>query len=155
MNAPPSETSRLPKEYKPKSIFYIYAVLFTVATLWLGVEAWKRGDYLWWIMFLGVGFITVRLLLGAFARAEYDGETFTYRTPFRPTHTFHRQQLALVEMGGRRNEALIIGYYPRDERGIITTDRVVYINCVPLEDQGELFDQLLEGMPKETQHQKP
>ncbi len=154
MNVLPSDSPNLPKQYKPKSIFYMYAFLFAIATIWLGMEAWKRKDVLWWIMFVGVGFIAVRLFLSSFARAEFDGEQFTYRTPFRSPHTFERRQLAFVERGGRRNEALIIGYHPRNAKGLITTDRVVYINCVPLEGQGELFDWLIEGLPKNAQQPK-
>ena len=144
MNAPPPESNQ---RYKPKTTFYIYAVLFSVAALWLGSEAWKRREITWWIMFVGVGFIAIRMILASFARAEFDGETFVYRTPLRKPHRVDRQQLALVEMGGRRNEALIIGYHPRDDKGLVTIEKIRYINCVPLEGQGELMDRLLEAMP--------
>ncbi len=143
----PDNPSHSRKVYRPKPTFYIYALLFALATLWLGSEAWKRGEIVWWIMFVGVGFIAIRMILASFARAEFDGETFVYRTPFRKPHRVDRQQLALVEMGGRRNEALVIGYYPRDENGLVTLDAMRYINCVPLEGQGELLDRLLEAMP--------
>ena len=137
-----------PRRYHPKTIFRIYPLLFLAATIWLGSEAWKRQDILWLIMFVGVGFITLRLILGAFAWAEFDGETFVYHTPLRKPHQVHRAQLALVEMGGRRNEALIIGYHPRREDGLIDADAMKYINCVPLEGQGELYDQLIALLPE-------
>jgi len=140
---PPDSLQR----YKPKTIFHIYTLLFTLAAVWLGSEAWKRREVVWWIMFAGVGFIALRMILASFARAEFDGETFVYRTPLRKPHRVDRQQLALVEMGGRRNEALIIGYYPRDDQGLITLEKIRYINCVPLEGQGELMDRLLAAMP--------
>ncbi|HID35068.1 MAG TPA: hypothetical protein EYP25_10995 [Anaerolineae bacterium] len=144
MNAPPPESNQ---RYKPKTTFYIYAALFSIAILWLGSEAWKRREGVWWIMFAGVGFIAIRMILASFARAEFDGETFVYRTPLRKPHRVDRQQLALVEMGGRRNEALIIGYHPRDDKGLVTIEKIRYINCVPLEGQGELMDRLLAAMP--------
>jgi hypothetical protein len=134
--------------YHPKSIFRIYPLLFLIATIWLGSETWRRQDVIWLIMFVGVGFITIRLILGAMAWAEFDGETFVYHTPLRRDHRVHRGQLALVEMGGRKNEALIIGYHPRTEDGRVDLDRMKYINCVPLEDQGELLDFLTQVMPK-------
>ncbi len=148
MNAPSPESSPSPQRYKPKSIFYIYALLFAVATIWLGSEAMKQHSVVWWIMFLGVGFITLRMILASFARAEWHGETLVYRTPLRKPHRIHRQQLALVEMGGRRNEALILGYHPRDDQGLIDTSRMVYVNMVPLEGQGELMEHLLAWLPE-------
>jgi hypothetical protein len=135
------------QRYKPKGIFYLYALLFSLAALWMGSEAWKRGEIIWWIMFVGIAFIAIRMILASFARAEFDGETLVYRTPLRKPHRIHRQQLALVEMGGLRNEALIIGYHPRDEQGLVVIDRTVYVNLVPLEGQGELMDRLLAVMP--------
>jgi len=135
-----------PKRYTPKTIFRIYPILFLAATIWLGFETWQRQSIIWLIMFLGVGFITLRLILGAFAWAEFDGETFVYHTPLRGSHEFGRAQLELVEMGGRRNEALIIGYHPLTEQGFIDVERVKYINCVPLEGQNELYDDLLAAM---------
>jgi hypothetical protein len=135
------------RHYKPKSIFRIYPILFVLAAIWLGSETFKRHDVIWLIMFVGVGFIAIRLVLSAFAWAEFDGETFTYHTPLRSSHRFQRGQLALVEMGGRKNEALIIGYHPRLDDGFIDLDVVNYINCVPLEAQNELYEQLLAAMP--------
>lgn len=143
----PDNASHQPRRYKPKTIFRLYAIPFFLATIWLGSETWQRQSVVWLIMFIGVGFITLRLILGAFAWAEFDGETFLYHTPFRRSHRVHRGQLALVEMGGRRNEALIIGYHPRREDGQIDLERTIYINCVPLEDQGELYDALMQVMP--------
>jgi hypothetical protein len=140
----PAETRR----YHPKTIFRIYPMLFLAATVWLGFETWQRQDILWLIMFVGVGFITIRLILGAFAWASFDGETFIYKTPLRKSHKVQRGQLALVEMGGRKNEAIIVGYHPRREDGIIDLDAMTYINCVPLEDQNELYEHLLAAMPK-------
>ena len=148
MNAPSPESSSPPQRYKPKSIFYLYAFLFAIATIWLGSEAMKQHSVVWWIMFFGVGFITLRLILASFARAEWDGETLVYRTPLRKPHRIDRQQLALVEMGGRRNEALILGYHPRDDQGLIDTHRMIYVNMVPLEGQGELMDRLLAWLPE-------
>ena len=136
------------RRYHPKTIFRIYPILFLIATIWLGSEAWRQRSFIWLFMFLGVGFITLRLILGAFAWAEFDGETFIYHTPLRGAHEFGRAQLALVEMGGRRNEALIIGYHPRRADGLIDVDVVKYINCVPLEGQNQLYDDLLAAMPK-------
>ncbi len=148
MNDPAPDTTPPPQpRYKPKATFYLYALLFTLATIWLISEAWQRGEIVWWIMAAGVGFIAIRMVLASFARAEFDGETFVYRTPLRKPHRVDRQQLALVEMGGRRNEALIIGYYPRNEQGLVTLETIRYINCVPLEGQGELMDRLLAAMP--------
>ncbi len=141
------ESSNQPRRYTPKTIFRMYAIPFFLATIWLGSEAWKRQSIVWFIMFVGVGFITIRLILGVFAWAEFDGETFEYHTPLRRSHRVHRSQLELVEMGGRRNEALIIGYHPRREDGQLDLDREIFINCVPLEDQGQLYDDLLQAMP--------
>ncbi len=138
------------QRYTPKAIFRLYPILFLVATLWLGSETWKRQSFIWLIMFIGVGFITLLLILAAFAWAEFDGKTFIYHTPLRRSHHVDRGQLALVEMGGRRNEALIIGYHPRLEDGRIDLDAMTYINCAPLEGQGELFDRLMEVMPKSS-----
>lgn len=135
------------RRYKPKTIFRIYPLLFLAASIWLGMEAFKRMDFLWFIMFFGVGFITIRLVLGAFAWAEFDGETFVYHTPLRKSHHVQRKQLALVEMGGRKNEAIIVGYHPLNEDGLIDLEKVKYINCVPLEGQNELFELLLAAMP--------
>lgn len=137
-----------PGHYAPKTIFRIYPLLFLVAAIWLGSETWKRQSIIWLIMFVGVGFIAIRLILGAFAWAEFDGETFVYHTPLRKSHRVDKGQLALVEMGGRKNQALIIGYHPRNEDGLIDLDRMKYINCVPLEGQNELYDLLLAAMPK-------
>lgn len=145
---PEITSSSTPIHYSPKAIFRLYPILFFIATLWLGSETWKRQSVIWLIMFLGVGFITLRLILSAFAWAEFDGKTFVYHTPLRNSHQVDRGQLKLVEMGGRKNEALIIGYHPRSEDGRIDLDRVIYINCAPLEGQGELYDQLTEAMPK-------
>jgi len=139
-----------PRRYTPKAIFRLYPILFFIATIWLGSETWKRQSFIWLVMFLGVGFITLRLILGAFAWAEFDGKTFVYHTPLRQPHHVDRGQLALVEMGGRKNEALIIGYHPRLEDGRIDLDAMKYINCAPLEDQGELFDALTAIMPKSS-----
>jgi len=136
--------------YTPKAIYRLYPVLFLIATIWLGTETWKRQSVIWLIMFLGVGFITLRLIFSAFAWAEFDGKTFVYHSPLRNPHQVDRGQLKLVEMGGRKNEALIIGYHPRSEDGRIDLDRVIYVNCVPLEGQGELYDQLTEVMPKSS-----
>ncbi len=133
--------------YTPKTIFRVYPALFLVATLWLGSETWKRHSIIWLIMFIGVAFITLRLILSAFAWAEFDGDIFIYHTPLRPPHHVRRGQLALVEMGGRRNEALIIGYHLLDENGHIDPDKMRYINCPPLTGQGELMDRLLAAMP--------
>ncbi len=144
----PETTPTSSRRYHPKAIFRIYPFLFLIATLWLGAETWKRQDIIWLIMFVGVGFITLRLILGALAWAEFDGEIFVYHTPLRQEHRVRRGQLALVEMGGRKNEALIIGYHPLTEDGLIDLDAMKYINCVPLEDQRELFDLLTQVMPK-------
>ncbi len=144
-DTPSSPTTR---RYHPKTIFRIYPLLFLVATLWLGSETWKRQNILWLIMFVGVAFITFRLILGAFAWAEFDGKTFVYHTPLRQPHQIDRGQLALVEMGGRKNEALIIGYHPRREDGQIDLDAMKYINCVPMEDQGQLYDELIAILPE-------
>ncbi len=133
--------------YHPKAIFRLYPVLFLLATLWLGTETWKRQSIIWLVMFLGVGVITVRLILSAFARAEFDGVTFRYHTPLGKRHEVSPAQLTLVEMGGRRNEALIIGYHPRDAAGLIDPEHTVYIHCAPLEGQGELLDRLMAVMP--------
>ena len=141
-------TPSSPRRYHPKTIFRVYPLLFLVATIWLGSETWKRQDFLWLIMFVGVGFITIRLILGAFAWAEFDGETFVYHTPLRKPHRVRRGQLELVEMGGRRNEAIIVGYHPLREDGTVDLDAMKYINCVPLEGQGELYDQLMALLPK-------
>jgi hypothetical protein len=140
--------SSTPRRYHPKPIFRIYPLLFLAATIWLGSETWKRQSIVWLIMFVGVGFITIRLILGAFAWASFDGETFIYKTPLRKPHQVNRGQLTLAEMGGRKNEALIIGYHPRNADGLIDLDKMKYINCVPLEGQNELYDQLLAAMPK-------
>jgi hypothetical protein len=51
-------------------------------------------------------------------------------------------------MGGRKNEALIIGYHPREENGRINLEEVKFINCVPLNDQGQLLDRLTAVMPE-------
>jgi len=142
--------SSVRRRYAPKAIFRLYPILFFIATLWLGSETWKRQSFIWLVMFVGVGFITLRLILGAFAWAEFDGKTFVYHTPLRPTHHVDRGQLALVEMGGRKNEALIIGYHPRLKDGRIDLDAMKYINCVPLEGQGELFDRLMAVTPKSS-----
>ena len=143
----PDESPSQVRRYTPKTIFRLYTIPFFLATIWLGSETWKRQSFVWLIMLVGVGFITIRLILGAFAWAEFDGETFVYHTPLRHAHRVQRGQLALVEMGGRKNEALIIGYHPRREDGQLDLDRAVYINCVPLEDQGQLYDALLQAMP--------
>lgn len=133
--------------YHPKAIFRLYPLLFLLATLWLGTETWKRQSIIWLVMFLGVGFITVRLILSAFAKADFDGTTFRYHTPLGKHHEVTPAQLALVEMGGRRNEALIIGYHPRDATGLIDAKHTIYIHCAPLEGQGELLDRLIAVMP--------
>jgi hypothetical protein len=136
------------QRYTPKTIFRIYPILFLIATIWLGSETWQRQSFIWLVMFVGVGFITLRLILGAFAWAEFDGETFLYHTPLRKSHSVHRGQLTTVEMGGRKNEALIIGYHPREEDGRINLEEVKFINCVPLNDQGQLLDRLTAVMPE-------
>ncbi|RUA15764.1 MAG: hypothetical protein DSY55_05610 [Clostridia bacterium] len=133
--------------YHPKAIFRLYPLLFLLATLWLGTETWKRQSVIWLVMFLGVGFITVRLILSAFAKADFDGETFRYHSPLGRRHEASSAQIALVEMGGRRNEALIIGYHPRNAAGLIDADHTIYIHCAPLEGQGELLDRLIAAMP--------
>ncbi len=135
-----------PQVYKPKPLFYLYTLLFLLATLWLVSEAWRRQAWVWWLMAVGVGFIALRMTLGAFARAEFDGETFVYRTPGRGAHRVTRRQLARVEMGGRRHEALIIEYYPLDDQGLVDTAHTRFINCVPLEDQAALMERLLQAM---------
>ena len=133
--------------YHTKSLYRLYSALFLLATLWLGTETWKKESAIWLVMFLGVGFITLRLLLSAFARASFDGSTFTYHTPLGGTHQFGVGQLALAEMGGRRNEALIIGYHPLDAAGRIDLEHTIFINCAPLENQGALLDLLLATLP--------
>ena len=132
--------------YTPKAIFRLYPILFAVATVWLASETWQRRSIVWGVMLVGVGFITLRLILGAFAWAEFDGETLVYHTPLRPEHRLTTQQLALVEMGGRKNEALIIGYHPKTENGLIDASQRRFINFIPLEGQGELFEKLQEAM---------
>ena len=139
-------SSALLKRYHSQRIFRIYPFLFLLATIWLGSETWKQRSIIWLIMFVGVGFITIRLILGAWAWAEFDGRVFVYHTPLRRQHRVHVRQLARVEMGGRRNKALIIGYHPYASADIIDPHSVKYINCVPLEDQEELYERLRHSL---------
>ncbi len=137
-----------PTRYTPKTLFRIYPILYAAATVWLAREAWARHSTLWFIVLLGVAFITVRLVLGAFAWAEFDGETLVYYTPLHAEHRVNVAQLASAEMGGRRNEALIVSYYPRQENGLITVERRRFINMVPLNNQDDLLERLQARMPR-------
>ena len=136
------ESATPPRRYTPTPIFRLAAALFVLGSLWLGSRVWQQPNILDIIMFVGVSIIAVFMVLGSFASAEFDGRTLTYRSPLRPTHRIDIGQIFHVEMSGRRTQALIIGYHPRDANGRIETENVVFINLAPLQDQWELLEAL-------------
>ncbi len=130
------------KRYTPTALFRLGAVAFIVITTLLAREAVLRPDNLLSIFVVGLAIVTVFMILGAFAEAEFDGTTFVYRVPLRRTHRFELRQIEHLEIGGRRMRALIIGYHPLDANGLVDGARVIYVNLVPLNDQLDLYEQL-------------
>ena len=130
------------KRYTPTAFFRLAAVAFVFATGLLVSEVVRRPNTLLYIFAGGMAVVTVFLVLGAFARADFDGTTLVYRVPLRKVHRFERGQIDHIEIGGRRTRALIIGYHPRSADGRIEVERVVFVNLVPLDDQIDLYEQL-------------
>lgn len=130
------------KRYSPTPIFRLATGLLILGAFLLGIEAWRKSDGLLFVFALGIAVVAVFMTLGSFASAEFDGRTLTYRTPLRGVHRIDRGQIDRVEMGGRRFRALVVGYHPRTANGRIETERVRYVNLVPLEDQMELYELL-------------
>ncbi len=123
--------------------------MLVLGVVLLALEARRRPDPLLLVFVAGTAFVALFMLLGAFARAEFDGKTLVYRTPLRGTHRIDRDQIERVELGGRRFRAIIIGYHPRDADGRIAAERVRFLNLAPLQEQGELYD-LLGGAPDDA-----
>lgn len=130
------------KRYSPTAFYRFGAVAFVFATGLLASEVLRKPNTLLYIFAGGVAIVTVFLVLGAFARADFDGATLVYRVPLRKVHRIERDQIDHIEIGGRRTRALIIGYHSRDASGRIGADRVVFVNMVPLNDQIDLYEQL-------------
>ena len=146
MATEPARHSRLRSVYTPTPLFRLGAALFVLAALWLGSEVYRKPQTALGVFFAGILIISMGMALGAFARAEFDGHTLTYRLPLRPTRRIDRSQIESVEVSGRRIRALVIGYYPRTASGIVAHDRLQFLNMVPLQDQDELYE-LLGGVP--------
>jgi len=130
------------RRYTPTAFFRLAAVAFVFATGLLASEVVRRPNPLLYVFAGGMAVVTVFLVLGAFARADFDGDTLVYRVPLRRVHRFDRSQIDHIEIGGRRTRALIIGYHPCDANGRIDVERVVFVNLVPLEEQIDLYEQL-------------
>lgn len=130
------------KRYSPTAFYRFGAAAFVFATGLLASEVVRRPNSLLYVFAGGMAIVTFFLVLGAFARADFDGATLVYRVPLRKVHRFDRSQIDHIEIGGRRTRALIIGYHPRDAAGRINVERTVFVNLVPLEDQIDLYEQL-------------
>jgi len=138
----PEQPVDFPLRYSPTPIFQFAGFLLAIASIWLAYNVWQNPNIISVIVFVGVGAITLGMVFGAFARAPYDGETLVYRVPWRPQITINRKQIIEVTLEGRRTKALVIGFHPLDENGLVDSTRAQYVNLVPLQDQWELQEYL-------------
>ena len=138
----PEQPDEFPVRYLPTPIFQFAGFLLALSSIWLAYNVWQNPGIISIIVFVGVSAITLGIVFGAFARASYDGETLVYRVPWRPQITIDRNQIIKVTLEGRRTKALVIGFHPRDEKGLIDSTRAQYVNLVPLQDQWELQEYL-------------
>jgi hypothetical protein len=130
------------KHYPPTPIFRLATVLLVLGAILLGRQAWHTSDRLLAIFAVGVAVVAFFMILGSLAVADFDGHTLSYRTPLRGSRRLDREQIARVEMGGRRFRALVIGYHPRGANGLIQVEQMQYINLAPLQGQEELLELL-------------
>jgi hypothetical protein len=138
----PEQPDELPSHYTPTPLFQFTALLLAAASVWLAINVWQNPNVISMIVFVGVFVITVGMVFSAFARASYDDETLTYYVPLRPKLIIQRSQIVQVSLEGRRTRALVIGFHPRAEDGRIESERIQYVNLVPLQDQWELLERL-------------
>jgi hypothetical protein len=131
------------KNYAPTAMFRLAALLLVVASVWMGLDVWRQPNVINIIVFVGLVIIALGTVVGAFARADFDGDTVVYRMPLRPTHTIQRKQIISATREGRWTKALVIGYHPRAEDGRIELERAAYVNFVPLENQDDLLERLV------------
>ena len=102
--AQPPQTPPGPSIYATTPLFRLGAVLFVLAALWLGSEVYRRPQTALGVFFAGVLIVSLGMALSAFARAEFDGHTLTYRLPLRPTRRIDRSQIEGVEVSGAERE---------------------------------------------------
>ncbi len=135
--------NELSNHYTPTSMFRLAALLFAVASIWLGIEVWKQSNVINVIVFIGLTVIALGMVDGSFAKAVVDGDSLIYRVPLRPTVSIHRNQIIGVTLEGRWTKALVIGFHPRAKDGRIELERAAYVNFVPLEHQDDLLERLV------------